>query len=90
MSSSLLFLLLLAIGAVGATAGLAAFRLARSRTTPDRLLTLQLLAAKVIAALFLLSAGTGVAALAETALVLALLGAVTAAVFAQGASHDRP
>ncbi|MFP3943277.1 MAG: monovalent cation/H+ antiporter complex subunit F [Alphaproteobacteria bacterium] len=88
MSGSVL--LFPAIGAVGATAGLAAFRLVRSRTTPDRLLALQLLVAKVIAVLFLLSAESGVAALAETALVLALLGAVTAAVFAQGSGDGRP
>ena len=77
-------LLLIALGAVGATAALSAVRVARARTTADRLLALQLLVAKAIAALFLMAAATGADALAETGLILALLGAVTAAVFAQG------
>ncbi len=74
----------LALGAVGATATLAAIRLARARTTADRVLALQLIVAKAIAALFLMAAGFGLGALAETGLMLALLGAVTAAAFAQG------
>lgn len=77
-------LIYLALAAIGATAALAAVRLARARTTADRLLALQLLVAKAIAALFLMAAGAGEDALAETGLVLALLGAVTAAAFAQG------
>jgi multisubunit Na+/H+ antiporter MnhF subunit len=83
-------LLLPTLGAVGATAALALLRLVRSRSTPDRLLALQLLVAKAIAALFLLSAGTGTPALAETGLVMALLGAVTAAAFAQGGRDVGP
>lgn len=77
-------LLLGALGALGATMALASIRLVRSRRTPDRLLALQLLVAKTVAALFLLSAGTATSALAETGLVLSLLGAVAAAAFAQG------
>lgn len=77
-------LLLAALGAVGATMVLASAGLVRARATPDRLLALQLLVAKAVAALFLLSAGTDAPALAETGLVIALLGAVAAAAFAQG------
>lgn len=77
-------LLILAMAAVAATAVLSTVRLMRARTTADRLLALQLFVAKAIAALFLMSAATGAEALAETGMVLALLGAVAAAVFAQG------
>jgi Multiple resistance and pH regulation protein F (MrpF / PhaF). len=84
MSGAAAALLVAALGATAATAAISAFRLARARSTADRLLALQLLVAKAIAALFLMAAATGADALAETGLILALLGAVTAAVFAQG------
>jgi len=77
--------LALALGALGLTGALAGWRLARAVDAPDLLVALQLIAAKTVAALCLLAALTGVAALAETALALALLGAVGAAVFAQKA-----
>jgi multisubunit Na+/H+ antiporter MnhF subunit len=59
--------------------------LARPATMADRMALLQLLGAKAVAGCVAIGAALGQPALADAGLVLALLGAVAAAVFAQGA-----
>ena len=70
------------LAAVALTGATAVGRLLVARRTADVVLLLQLLSAKAIAAFALLSVLYGEPSLAETALALALLGAVGAAVFA--------
>lgn len=70
------------LGAMALTAAAVCARLVATRQTADIVLLLQLLSAKAIAVFFLFSILYGVAAFAETALAIALLGAVAAAVFA--------
>ena len=74
-------------GALGlaALAVLVAPLIGHVRTMPDRMALLQLLGAKAVAGCVAMAAALGQPALADAGLVLALLGAVTAAVFAQGA-----
>jgi multisubunit Na+/H+ antiporter MnhF subunit len=75
-------------GALGlaVAAALAAPLLARRRLPlSDRVALLQLLGAKAVAGCVALGAALGQPALADAGLALALLGAVTAAVYAQGA-----
>ena len=73
-----------------AVAALVAPLLARRATLADRVALLQLLAAKAVAGCVALGAALGQPALADAGLVLALLGAVAAAVFAQGAHGGAP
>lgn len=79
-------------GAVGLAliAALAAPLLSRPGTLDDRIAVLQLLGAKAVAGCVALAAALGQPALADAGLVLALLGAVMAAVFAQGAGEGEP
>jgi multisubunit Na+/H+ antiporter MnhF subunit len=74
-------------GALGLAviAAMVAPLLARPAPMADRVALLQLLGAKAVAGCVALGAALGQPALADAGLVLALLGAVTAAVFAQGA-----
>lgn len=74
-------------GAVGlaVAAALVAPLLARRLPLSDRVALLQLLGAKAVAGCVALGAALGQPALADAGLALALLGAVTAAVYAQGA-----
>ena len=73
---------------IGAGAALVAPRIARASGAADRLIALQLLSAKAIALCVGLSVLLAAPALADMAMVLALLGAVAAAVFAQGVDGD--
>ncbi len=74
-------------GAVGLAviAALVAPLMARSGALTDKVALLQLLGAKAVAGCVAIGAALGQPALADAGLVLALLGGVTAAVFAQGA-----
>jgi multicomponent Na+:H+ antiporter subunit F len=65
-------------------------RLARGPLDADRMMAAQLLGSGGIAALLLLAAGTGVPAVADVAVVLALLAAFAAAAFAGGAPTGAP
>jgi multisubunit Na+/H+ antiporter MnhF subunit len=69
---------------LAAAAAVAAPLLNRPGTLADRVAIVQLLAAKATAGCLLVAAAFGEPALADAGLVLALLGAVAASVFAQG------
>lgn len=78
-------------GAVGLAliAALVAPLLSLPAAMADRVALLQLLGAKAVAGCVAIGAALGQPALADAGLALALLGAVTAAVFAQGAGGGR-
>jgi len=63
-------------------------RIMRGPGDADRIMAMQLLGTGGIAALLLLAVGTGVAAIVDAALTLALLAAVVAAAFADSAQRD--
>lgn len=71
------------IGLIAAGA-MAAARLAGAEAPADRLLLIQLLAAKAVAGCLAVAVAFDQPALADAGLVLALLGAVAAAAFGQG------
>lgn len=76
------------VGLVALTGAAVVVRLIRARDVADMVLLLQLLSAKSIAVFFLFSALYGEPAFAETAVAIALLGAVGAAVFAHRGARD--
>ena len=78
--------LLLAAGCVLATVALGLVRILRGPSTADRLMALQLLGTGGIAALLLLGAATGEAAVVDVALTLALLAAFASFAFVKAAS----
>jgi multisubunit Na+/H+ antiporter MnhF subunit len=77
-------LLMLATLGLAAATALVAPRLNRAATLADRVALLQLLGAKAVAGCIAIAAAFDEPALADAGLALALLGAVAAAVFAQG------
>jgi len=70
-----------------ATGAMAAARLDAVRGPADRLLLIQLLAAKAVAGCMAVAVAFDQPALADAGLVLALLGAVGAAAFGQGGAN---
>jgi multicomponent Na+:H+ antiporter subunit F len=72
-------LLMVAVGLV---------RILRGPGEADRIMAMQLLGTGGIAALLLLAAGTGVAAVVDAALTLALLAAFAAVAFAVGRNGE--
>ena len=81
---SILWLLIPAALGLAVATGLVAPLLNRTETLADRVALVQLLGAKAVAGCLIVAAAFGQPALADAGLVLALLGAVAAAVFAQG------
>jgi multicomponent Na+:H+ antiporter subunit F len=77
--------LLLASGFVLVTVALGLVRILRGPNTADRLMALQLLGTGGIAALLLLGAATGAAAVVDVALTMALLAAFASFAFVQAA-----
>ena len=63
------------------TLGAGVWRTFRGPTAADRMLAVQLFSTTTVATLLLLAQGSGVAALRDVALVIALLAAVTAVAF---------
>jgi multicomponent Na+:H+ antiporter subunit F len=66
------------------------FRILRGPTDADRLMSVQLLGSGGIAALLLIAAGTGVSAIVDMAVLLALLAAFAAVVFVQAMQRAAP
>jgi multicomponent Na+:H+ antiporter subunit F len=77
--------LLLASGFVLATVALGLVRILRGPSTADRLMAVQLLGTGGIAALLLLGAATGAAAVVDVALTMALLAAFASFAFVKAA-----
>jgi multisubunit Na+/H+ antiporter MnhF subunit len=77
-------MMLVALLGLAAAAAIVAPLVSRSGGQAERIALLQLIAAKVVAACLGIAAAFGQGALIDAGLVLALLGAVGAAVFAQG------
>ncbi len=73
-----------------ATAALGLVRLLRGPTDADRMLVAQLLGTGGVAALLLLGVATGVDAIGDLALVLALLAAFASVAFVTGANRPNP
>jgi multisubunit Na+/H+ antiporter MnhF subunit len=86
VSAATLAASLCAAGVLGLalTAALAAPVLVRQTSLADRVAVVQLLAAKAVAAAVALGVALDEPALVDAGLLLALLGAVAAAIFAQG------
>jgi len=83
-------LLLAAATFVLGTVALGLVRILRGPTNADRMLAAQLLGTGGVAALLLLGVATGTSALAEVALLLALLAAFASVAFVSGTvSRDR-
>jgi len=78
--------LLLAASFVLATVALGLVRILRGPSTADRLMAVQLLGTGGIAALLLLGAATGEAAVVDVALTMALLAAFASFAFVKAAS----
>lgn len=76
--------LIAAAGFVLAMVALGLVRILRGPTDADRMMAAQLLGSGGVAALLLLSVGTGVPAVVDVALLLALLAAFAAVGFVQG------
>ena len=66
------------------------FRILRGPTDADRLMSVQLLGSGGIAALLLIAAGTGVSAIVDMAVLLALHAAFAAVVFVQAMQRGAP
>lgn len=79
--------LVLAAAFILAMVALGLVRIKRGPGDADRIMAMQLLGTGGIAALLLLAAGTGVGAIVDAALTLALLAAVAAAAFADSAQR---
>lgn len=82
--------LLLAAVLVLATVALGLVRTLRGPTDADRMLAAQLLGTGGVAALLLLGVATGAPALADLALLLALLAAFAAVAFVSGTGEGGP
>ncbi len=67
------------------TLGAGVWRTLRGPTAADRMLAVQLFGTTAVATLLLLAQGSGIAALRDVALVIALLAAVTAVAFVRRA-----
>jgi multicomponent Na+:H+ antiporter subunit F len=78
--------LIAAAGFVLAMVALGLVRIARGPAEADRMMAAQLLGSGGVAALLLLACGTGVLAVFDVALLLALLAAFASVGFVQGAS----
>ena len=79
--------LLLAAGFVLATVALGLVRILRGASAADSMMAIQLLGTGGIAALLLLGAATGEAAVVDVALTLALLAAFASCAFVKAASE---